>query len=143
MRVKKVLFTNPNGREIEIEDIHFLKLDLIDNFIDYWMQGSGDGYFDFYLNGKRISSLYLGPNINEGLYLHYVDRVNKKDLLSLKDINQLHEVVETAEEIYASKGLFLDLNNAWEAICYFFNNGTNSPKVEWITPDLIPADGNW
>ena len=56
-RVKKVLFTNPNGREIEIEDIHFLKLDLIDNFIDYWMQGSGDGYFDFYLNGKRISSL--------------------------------------------------------------------------------------
>lgn len=141
--MKKVLFTNPNGREIEVTDIHLLKFDLIDNFNSYWMQGSGDGYFDFYLDGKRISSLFLGPNINEGLYLHYVDRVNKKDFLSLKDINQLHEVAETAEEIYASKGLFLEKEIAWETICYFFDNGTNSPKVEWITPDIIPADGNW
>lgn len=141
--MKRVMFTNSNGRETEVADIHQLKHDLIDDFEKYWMQGSGDGYFDFYLDEKRTASLFLGPNIREGLYLHYVDRIERKDLLSLKDKNRLHEVAETAEEIYASKGLFLDRESAWNAICYFFDNGKNSPEVEWITPDLIPEDGNW
>ena len=141
--MKKVRFTDPNGRELEVSDIHLLEHDLIDNFDKYWMQGSGDGYFDFYLDDKRVASLFLGPNIIEGLYLHYVDRADMKDLLSLRDRNQLHEVAETAEEIYASKGLFLDRKTAWKVICYFFDNGKNSPEVEWITPDLIPEDGNW
>lgn len=141
--MKKVLFTNPNGREVEVDDIHLLKRGLIDDFNNYWMQGSGDGYFDYYVDGKRVSTLLLGPNINEGLYLHFVDRVDKKDLLSLKDITKLHEVAETAEEIYASKGLFLEKLVAWDAICYFFDYGAPCPHVKWITPDLIPADGNW
>ena len=137
------MFTDPNGREIEVSDIHLLEHELIDDFENYWMQGSGDGYFDFYLDDKRTASLFLGPNIIEGLYLHYVDRADKKDLLSLRDRDRLHEVAETAEEIYASKGLFLDRKTAWRVICYFFDTGKNSPEVEWITPDLIPEDGNW
>lgn len=141
--MKQVVFTSPNGEKIEVKDIADLKQDLIEDFDSYWMQGSGDGFFDYWNNGKKEATLLIGPNINMGLYLHYIDRVNRLDLLSLNDINDLHDVVETAEEIYASKGLFLEKNTAWEAICVFCNTGKASKEITWVTPDIIPPDGNW
>ena len=108
------------------------------------MQGSGDGFIEYYDEKyNKIVTLMLGQNIQAGMYLHYIDELQKIDLLSLYNINELNEVLETAEEIYASKGLFLPLDIAWNAIKYFIETGLPSPIVIWVTPEIIPEDGNW
>lgn len=140
----KVIFNPPIGEPYELIDIENLKKDIIDNFNEYWLQGSGDGFFEYYdKNNNNISTLMLGPNINAGIYLHYIDELQKKDLLSLYNKEKLNEVLETAEEIYVSKGLFLPLNIAWNAIKYFMETGLPTPGVKWIYPEDIPENGNW
>lgn len=141
--MKSVIFTDPNGEKRIISDANLLKSMIIDDFMNYWMQGSGDGYIDFYENDMKRSTLMIGPNIKYGLYLHYIDHSKHIDLLSLYDENKLTEVAETAEEIYASIGLFLPIELAWEGIMDFIETGKASPKIEWITPEGIPEDGNW
>lgn len=141
--MKRVVFTDPNGEKIEITDINYIKRLIIDNFESFWLQGSGDGFIDFYEEGKKISTLLIGPNITYGLYLHFIDNISHSDLLSLNDENELTEVAETAEEIYASIGLFLPIELAWEGILDFIQTGKTSSKITWITPELIPEEGNW
>ncbi len=139
----KVIFRNPEADESVITDLNAMKSDIIDNFDTFWMQGSGDGYIEYFSEDKRISMLMLGPNIEYGLYLHYIDFVNNVDLLSLYDESRMEEVAETAEEIYASIGLFLPKEEAWEGICYFVKTGKPLSSIKWITPDDIPENGNW
>lgn len=141
---KRAIFMSPNGENIDINDIKKFKKEIIDDFSNYWMQGSGDGFIKFYdENNYNFATLMIGPNIQSGMYLHYIDELKKEDLLSLYNLNELNEVLETAEEIYASKGLFLPLDIAWEAIQYFIETGLPSPIVNWVTPEIIPEDGNW
>ena len=135
---------SPNGDNTDIDDIEKFKEEIIDDFSNYWMQGSGDGFIKFYdENEYNIATLMIGPNIQAGIYLHYIDELQKKDLLSLYNADELNEVLETAEEIYASKGLFLPIDIAWQAIQYFIETGLPSPIVNWVTPEIIPEDGNW
>lgn len=141
--LKSAIFTDPNGGKKMISDIKEFKRIVIDDFENFWMQGSGDGFIDFYEDDKKISTLMLGPNINYGLYLHFIDYINHFDLLSLNNENELTEVAETAEEIYASIGLFLPIELAWEGILDFIETGKTSSKIRWITPDSIPEEGNW
>ena len=51
--------------------------------------------------------------------------------------------METAEEIYASIGLFLPKEEAWEEIQYFIETGKPLSSIMWITPDDISENGNW
>ncbi len=139
----KVIFRNPNGDKCEIADLIAMKLDIIEDFDNYWMQGSGDGYIEFFEDEINISTLMLGPNIKYGLYLHFIDNVKKIDLLSLSNENKLNEVAETADEIYASIGLFLPKEKAWEGIQYFVETGKPLASIRWIKPDIIPENGNW
>lgn len=139
----KAIFNKPEGDETEITDLNLLKKNIIDNFDTFWMRGSGDGFIDFYEEGKNISTLMLGPNLEYGLYLHFIDNVKKIDLLSLHNENALNEVAETADEIYASIGLFLPKEKAWEGIRYFVETGKPFSGIKWITPDDIPENGNW
>lgn len=110
----KSIFSGPNGEKETVSDIELLKSIIIDNFKAYWMQGSGDGYVEFYEDDRHISTLMLGPNVDYGLYLHFIDYMTKSEQLSLYDENQLSEVAETADEIYASIGLFLPIDLAWD-----------------------------
>ncbi len=139
----KAIFRNPEGDENEIIDLIAMKKDVIDDFDNYWMQGSGDGFIDFFEDEKNISTLMLGPNVKYGLYLHYIDNIKKIDLLSLNNENELNEVAETAYEIYASIGLFLPKEKAWEGIQYFIETGKALSSITWITPNDIPENGNW
>lgn len=139
----KAIFSTPIGDEYEVSDLNALKNDIIDNFDEYWMQGSGDGFIDYYIDDKKVSTLMLGPNIEYGLYLHIIDYTNKADLLSLYDKSRLDEVAETADEIYASVGLFLPKDKAWEGVKYFLETGKPLSDITWITPDDIPENGNW
>lgn len=95
--MNKVIFRGPE--EIVINDVNNLKKSLIDDFDTFWLQGSGDGFIDYFVDNKKVSVLMLGPNIGYGLYLHYIDCINNVDLLSLYDEGRLGEVAETAEEI--------------------------------------------
>ena len=139
----RTIFRSPEGNDYEITDLIALKKEVIDDFDNYWMQGSGDGYIEYYIDDKLVSLLMLGPNIEYGLYLHYVDLVDNVDLLSLYDKSRLDEVAETADEIYASIGLFLPKERAWEGIQYFVETGKLLSSIMWITPDDIPDNGNW
>ena len=81
----KVIFTNPEGDKKEITDLNEMKTEVIDDFDNYWMQGSGDGYIDFIEDERNVSTLMLGPNIQYGLYLHFIDNIKKIHLLSLNN----------------------------------------------------------
>lgn len=126
-----------------IDNADWLRSVIIDQFETYWLQGSGDGFIDFYENDKKVSTLMVGPNVEYGLYLHFIDNINKVDLLSLSNEDKLNEVAETAEEIYASIGLFLPIDVAWEGILDFIETGKPSSKIKWITSNDIPEEGNW
>lgn len=139
----QIVFTDPNGKENVIDNVDWLKSSIIDQFETYWLQGSGDGFIDFYEDDNKISTLMIGPNVKYGLYLHFIDNINKTDLLSLNNEDRLNEVAETAEEIYASIGLFLPVEVAWDGILDFISTGKTSSKVKWITPSDIPEEGNW
>ena len=141
--MKKVYFTSPNGDTKQIVEVNELKEDIIGNFQEYWMQGSGDGYMEFFEDEQQTATLMIGPNKEHGIYLHYMDTKGKVDMLSLYDDKKLSEVAETADEIYASIGLFLPLELAWEGIKEFISTGKLSDKITWITPDDIPEEGNW
>ncbi len=141
--MKKAVFRDPDGNETIISDTGWLRNIIVNQFETYWWQGSGDGFVDYYEDSKKTATLMIGPNVEYGLYLHFVDHISKKDLLSLYDKSKLNEVAETAEEIYASVGLFLPVETAWQAIQEFAETGNASSKICWITPDSIPDDGNW
>lgn len=141
--MRQIVFTDPNGKKKVIDNADWLKSIIIDQFETYWLQGSGDGFIDFYENDNKISTLMIGPNVEYGLYLHFIDNINKTDLLSLYSEDKLNEVVETAEEIYASIGLFLPVDVAWGVILDFVETGRTSSNIRWITPKDIPEEGNW
>ncbi len=141
--MKSAIFNGPNGKETVISNISLFKEMIMGDFNTFWMQGSGDGFIDFYEDNEKIATLMLGPNIEYGLYLHFIDHVTRINLLSLHDENKLEEVAETAEEIYASIGLFLPIDLAWEGVLEFIRTGKASSKIRWITPDDIPESGNW
>jgi len=144
MNFKKCIFHTPDGKTLFLNDISHLKAEMIDDFKNFWTPGSGDGLIQFQdASGINISSLIIETNVECGIYLHYIDDISLEDLLSLYDETELSIVVEGADEIYASKGLFLPLELAWEGICYFVSYGKPSPKIKWITPNDIPDDGNW
>lgn len=141
--MKKMVFNDPNGDVFEINDYDEFRDTIMMDFETYWLQGSGDGFIDYYEDDKKIVTLFIGPNIEYGIYLRYFEWCNEKSYLSLFDSNKLNEVAETAEEIYASIGLFLPIEIAWKVIQDFLNTGKTSNKIKWITPHEIPEGGNW
>ena len=147
MNLKKCIFYTPDGKELLLTDISYLKPKMIGDFKNFWVPGSGDGLIEYYDDsGNNISTWRIETNIDCGIYLHYIENVSHKDLkdlLSLYDEKELSVVIEGADEIYASKGLFLPLELAWEGICYFVSYGKPFSKIKWITPNDIPDDGNW
>lgn len=141
--MKKTEFYQPTGEVIENISIDQMKKYVIDEFIEYWKQGSGDGCINYYVEDSKKVTMMIGPNDEYGIYLHYIDVGNNKTWLSLKDPSRLGEVAETAEEIYASIGLFLPIEVAWEGIKEFLLTGKRCEKIDWVQPNVIPENGNY
>lgn len=139
----KTIFHTPCGDIIENIDLETMRRYLIDEFNSYWSQGSGDGFIDYYVDNHKISTMMLGPNEEYGIYLHVIDYKSDEEWLSIYNKNLLEEVVETADEIYASVGLFLPLGLAWQGVECFLIHGDLSKKINWSQPDIIPDGGNW
>ncbi|URZ08856.1 hypothetical protein [Clostridium felsineum] len=136
-------FQPPFGEMIENIKIEEMKKFIINDFETFWQKGCGDGSIDFYVDGKKQSTLMIEPNVKYGIYLNYTDHRNQEEWLSLSDMNNLDQVAETANEIYASIGLFLAKEIAWKGIKEFLQTGERSQDIEWVKPNIIPEDGNY
>ena len=139
----KILFNDNNGAETEITDIAFLKTVLIDNFEAFCQEGSGDGFIDCQLDDGNTVSLMIEPHPEYGIYLRYTDEATGDEMMSLGDSSRLSEVEEINDDIFASVGLFLPKEKAWQAIADLVTTGRPSDSIAWITPDEMPEDGNW
>lgn len=143
--MRRIVLNSPDDSfEIAARDIKKLKSTMIDNFMDYWQEGSGEGDIQIFENNRICSTLMIEPSLElQRIYLHYIDRVNNKDLLSVYDKNDLEETIEIGEEVYASAGLFLPLELAWRGIEEYVKTGKASEQIDWITPEDVPENGNW
>lgn len=143
--MRRIVFNSPDDSfEITARDMKKLKSKMIDNFMDYWQEGSGEGDIQIFENSRISSTLMIEPSVElQRIYLHYIDHVNNKDLLSVYDKNDLEETIEIGEEIYASAGLFLPLELAWRGIEEYVKTGKASEQIDWITPEDGPENGNW
>lgn len=136
-------FHQPTGDVIENISIDKMKKYIVDEFLTYWRQGSGDGYIDYYVDESKQYTMMIGPNENHGIYLQYLDHVKQETWLSLENDHHLEDVAETADEIYASIGLFLPIETAWEGVKAFLLTGNRSEKIMWTEPHIIPENGNY
>lgn len=143
--MRRIVLNSPDDAfEITAQDIKKLQSKMIDNFMDYWQEGSGEGDIQIFENNRICSTLMIEPGLElEKIYLHYIDNVNGKDLLSVYDKNDLEETIEIGEEVYASAGLFLPLELAWRGIEEYVKTGRASGQIDWITPEDMPQNGNW
>lgn len=130
----------------EPSQIEKIKEDMIEGFEDFCRSCHG-ALIDLYDGRKLMHSLIVSPNLKSGIYLQYLensgDTKNYTTYLSLYDDSQLDKTIETFDEIYASAGLFLPVDLAWDAVYEFITSGERSSKTAWITPDRIPEGGNW
>lgn len=143
--MRRIVFNSPDDSfEITVQDMKKLKSKIIDNFMDCWQEGSGEGDLQIFENSRICSTVMIEPSLElQRIYLHYIDHVNNKDLLSVYDKSDLEETIEIGEEIYASAGLFLPLELAWRGIEEYVKTGKASEQIDWITPEDGPENGNW
>lgn len=143
--MRRIVLNSPDDSfEITTREIKKLKSKMIDDFMDYWQEGSGEGDIQIFENNKIQSTLMIEPSLElERIYLHYIDNVNGRDLLSVYDKNNLEETIEIGDEIYALAGLFLPLELAWRGIEEYVKTGRASEQINWITPEDVPENGNW
>ena len=139
-------FEAPDGSIVENPNIEALRANMIDNFPDYWYQGSGDAMICCYNNDKSESSLLILPSAEHGIYLQYVTKENgmvKAAWVSMENPSNLAAWTECAYEWYASVGLFMPLEKAWSGIKYYLETGECSPEIDWIRPSEMPEESNW
>lgn len=136
------LFYPPRGKVIKNIELSQMKTYIIDEFENYWFDSTSDASIQYFLKDKHISDMIIGTNIEYGIFIHYTS--NTEDKLSLYDETKLNEVVDGANcELWASTGLFLPKELAWEVIKEFLETGKASDKIKWILPDDIPKGGNY
>jgi hypothetical protein len=130
--------TNPNKE--------FLRSVILDHDDNYW-RNALTSTLSFHIAEPPVErTLLVSTHSEHGVYLKYHEQISgkiTKTLLSLGDAATLDAVVDTGDEWYASVGLFLPPQTAWEAILEYCTTGTLSGKVHWIDPSAIPETGNW
>lgn len=80
---------------------------------------------------------------NMGYYLHYINNKEKLERLSLGNSERLTEIIEYDVDCYVSAGLFIPINIALKEIEFFCKTGNITNNIKWISPDEVPAEGNW
>lgn len=138
------LFYPPRGKAIKNIDLFQMKTYIIDEFENYWFSNTNDTEIQYFENNELMSGLTIGVNQTYGIYLKYVNLNTFEEKLSLYDESKLNEIVDGANcELWASTGLFLPKELAWEVIKEFLETGKASDKIKWISPDDIPENGNY
>ena len=139
-------FHAPDGPIVENPNIETLRTNMIDNFPDYWYQGSGDAMICCYNDDKLESTILIFPSEEHGIYLRYLTQENgrvKANWVSMENTSNLATLTECSDEWYVSVGLFMPLEKAWSGIKYYLETGERSPEIDWIRPSELPDESNW
>ncbi len=138
----RLSFQPPSGRVMVNPDLNDIRSLIVSPPPEYWLSGSGGATFTAQDGGKSEIRMLVLPNMDYGYYLKYID-CDGGTWLSLSDSTRLTVVTTCGDQWYASIGLFLPPETAWEVINEFCRTGQRSDRITWITPDEIPDDGNW
>ncbi|MEO3945147.1 hypothetical protein [Gorillibacterium sp. CAU 1737] len=136
----------PSGEVIDNPSEDLLRQQLIEALPALCQQGTRTAVLDYEDEEKGARSLLLFLNQEHGIYLKYLLLTNHRvteEWLSLSNRSALEEWVDLSDEWYASVGLFLPVEAAWEAICEFRKSGERSIQVEWVHAEDMPEDSNW
>jgi len=69
---------------------------------------------------------------------------NEDEYLSLSDRDALETTVDVwGDDLLISEGLFIPEELAWDGIEKFLTCGALSDKIQWISPEELPEDGNY
>lgn len=151
--MKEVYFDDPRNGTILIESTNYVYEKVIENFSSFYRNSSGGAILYLTENGVK-KALRIGADEHLGICLTYVI-MSEKDFngkimyiddityLAVYDKSKLDSVIDIYDELYVSEGLFLPKELAWKGISEFINTGERSLEIEWISPDLIPENGNW
>jgi hypothetical protein len=145
--MNKIIYADPEGDEVLDPKTGSLKAAVLELPSNYWGRGSGDATLSLTKpDGCEVSLLLLpNPQLSR-IYLKCLimkSGIVEEEWLSLRDQSQLSVVTTCSDEWLASEGLFLEPQDAWVAVECFLETGERTDKVNWITPDRIPEDGNW
>ena len=92
--------------------------------------------------GAEDASITICADKQLGFYVAVIDEEDVH--LSVGDEGLLDEVVDVwGDDLEISKGLFISAELAWQAIEEYISSRKLSNKVDWITPDDLPEDGNY
>ncbi len=70
--------------------------------------------------------------------------LNEDEYLSLSDRDALETTVDVwGDDLLVSEGLFIPEELAWNGIEKFLTDGALYDKIQWISPDELPEDGNY
>lgn len=153
--MKQIRYSNPETQSLWITDKNILELynDMIGNYPVYWERGIRSVMLEFFNDGVLTERLTVGFHIEYGLSLTYeqlYDKLIKGKIrrqstpyLAVYDKSKLNEVVDIYLELFTSVGLLLPVELAWKGISEFIKSGKMSNELEWITPDMLPEEGNW
>ena len=77
-----------------------------------------------------------------GFFISITD--GKNIYLTLGDRNTLNETVDIwGDGLYISKGLFIPFSLAWKGLEEYLIYHKLSNKINWITSDEVPEEGNF
>lgn len=153
--MKRVIYSDPNAQKYLITDKEIPKLydDMISGFPSYWKSGICSAYLEFFNDDVLEDRLSINFHEEFGLCLtheYMYDKLIKGKVrrqsiphLAVYDKSKLNQVVDVYLELYTSVGLLLPAELAWKGISEFIKSGGKSIELEWITPDMLPEEGNW
>lgn len=106
-------------------------------------EGFPEGCGYLYTDAAPEASLCVAAARGHGVFLGY-QRKGRPDSrrLSLRDREALDRLVEV-DGLDVSEGLFLPPELAWQAIRAFARDGGAGGEARWITPEEMPAEGNY
>ena len=87
-------------------------------------------------------SICISAQKELGFFISITD--SKNIYLTLGDRNTLNETVDIwGDGLYISKGLFIPFSLAWKGLEEYLIYHKLSNKINWITSDEVPEEGNF
>ena len=87
-------------------------------------------------------SICISAQKELGFFISITD--GKNIYLTLGDRNTLNETVDIwGDGLYISKGLFIPFSLAWKGLEEYLIYHKLSNKINWITSDEVPEEGNF
>ncbi|MDE7122101.1 MAG: hypothetical protein K2O42_08085 [Oscillospiraceae bacterium] len=147
--MKYFLYFSPNGEVLDTQDEidedfnlrDIIYHSLFSDFDEYWFDCSSTAELAYMKNDKLISHLSISAD-SLGISLHYTNSTGE-NILSVSNIKELNRTISTMDDVRISTGLFISIEDAWEAIDFFLNTGNASLKINWIPAKDIPENGSY